>query len=168
MVTLVIIALVVNVLVVAGLAYGISKRREPAIHMKVMTTCFIVDLLNVVLVEVENWMRTREGASKGAVQTAGENFVNDPWSLLNFHIVVSVISIVCYIIAIRTGRRLYRASVDGAAGSETGKTEGTQAPLKLRSLHRKNALVFVVARLASFVTSFVISWPNISGGFSGS
>jgi len=144
MLPLVIIALIVNVFVVAGLAYGISKRREPAIHMKVMTTCFIVDLVNVILVELENWLRTREGASKGAVQAAGESIWNDPLSLLSFHIVVSVISIICYIIAIRTGRRLFR----------TG--EG-------RSIHRANALVFVVARLASFVTSFMVSWPKICG-----
>lgn len=144
MITLVVIALVVNVLVVAGLAYGISKRREPAIHMKVMTTCFIIDILNVILVEVENHLRPREGPSKGAVETGWESFLEDPFSLLPFHILVSVISIVCYIIAIRTGRRLFR----------TGEGRGA---------HRKNAVVFIVTRLASFVTSIMVSWPRISG-----
>ncbi len=159
--SLVIVALVINVLVVAGLAYGLSRRREAAVHMKVMTTCFVVDLLNVILVEVTARVTNEE--SQGAVEQGVRSIQDNPFSVLNFHILVSVVSIVCYIIAIRTGRRLYRASVDGAAGSETGKAEGTQAPLKLRSLHRKNALVFIIARLASFVTSIMVSWPKITG-----
>ncbi len=139
--SLVIAALVVNVLVVAGLCYGISRRREPAVHMKVMTTCFVVDLLNVILVEVA--ARGSHNESQGAVEQGLRSFYDNLFSLLNFHIIASVISIVCYIIAIRTGRRLYR----------TGEGRG---------LHRKNALVFVVVRLASFVTSFMVSWEKIS------
>ena len=138
----VITALLVNVLVVIGLIYGISKRREPAIHMKVMTTCFVVDLLNVILVEVA--ARVTNEDSQGAVEQGLRSFYEKFFSLLNCHILVSVIAIVCYIIAIRTGRRLFR----------TG--EG-------RSTHRKNAMIFVVTRLASFVTSIMISWPKISG-----
>ena len=139
--SLVVVALVINVLVVAGLAYGLSRRREAAIHMKIMTTCFVVDLLNVILVEVT--ARATSGESQGAVEQGLRSFWNDPVSVLNFHIVVSVASIVCYIIAIRTGRRLFR----------TGEGRGT---------HRKNALVFIVTRLASFVTSFMVSWEKIS------
>ena len=82
--------------------------------------------------------------SLGAVEKGVKSFWIDPVSLLNFHILVSVISIVCYIIAIRTGRRLFR----------TGEGRG---------VHRKNALVFIIARLASFVTSIMVSWPKISG-----
>ena len=140
--SLVIVALAINVLVVAGLAYGLSRRREPAIHMKVMTSCFVIDLLNVILVEVTARVTNEE--SQGAVEQGVRSFWNAPVSLLNFHILVSVISIVCYIIAIRTGRRLVR----------TGEGRGT---------HRKNALVFIIARLASFVTSIMVSWPKISG-----
>ena len=140
--SLVVVALVINVLVVAGLAYGLSRRREAAIHMKIMTTCFVVELLNVILVEVT--ARATSGESQGAVEQGLRSFWNDPVSVLNFHIVVSVASIVCYIIAIRTGRRLFR----------TGEGRGT---------HRKNALVFIVTRLASFVTSIMVSWPKITG-----
>ena len=137
---LVLVALAINVLVVGGLAYGLSRRREAAIHMKIMTTCFVVDLLNVILVEVTARVTNEE--SQGAVEQGLKSFWNDPVSLLNFHIAVSVISIVCYIIAIRVGRRLFR----------TGEGRG---------LHRKNALVFIVTRLASFVTSIMVSWPKI-------
>ena len=139
---LVIVALLVNVLVVIGLIYGISKRREPAINMKVMTTCFVVDLLNVILVEVT--ARVTNEDSQGAVEQGLRSFYENFFSLLNFHILVSVISIICYIIAIRTGRRLFR-------------TGGG------RSAHRKNAMIFVAVRLASFVTSIMISWPKSSG-----
>jgi uncharacterized membrane protein YozB (DUF420 family) len=143
--SLVVVALVINVLVVAGLAYGLSRRREAAIHMKIMTTCFVVDLLNVILVEVAARATSGEsGESQGAVEQGLRSFWNDPVSVLNFHIVVSVASIVCYIIAIRTGRRLFR----------TGEGRGT---------HRKNAVVFIVTRLASFVTSIMVSWPKITG-----
>ena len=68
----VITALLVNVLVVIGLIYGISKRREPAIHMKVMTTCFVVDLLNVILVEVT--ARVTNEDSQGAVEQGLRSF----------------------------------------------------------------------------------------------
>ena len=140
--SLVLAALAINVLVVVGLAYGLSRRREPAIHMKVMTCWFVIDLLNVML--VEGTARVTNEESLGAVEKGVKSFWNDPVSLLNFHILVSVISIVCYIIAIRTGRRLFR----------TGEGRG---------VHRKNALVFIIARLASFVTSIMVSWPKISG-----
>ena len=59
----VITALLVNVLVVIGLIYGISKRREPAIHMKVMTTCFVVDLLNVILVDEITFLTSHPGST---------------------------------------------------------------------------------------------------------
>ena len=88
--------------------------------------------------------RGSHNESQGAVEQGLRSFYDNLFSLLNFHILVSVISIVCYIIAIRTGRRLFR----------TG--EG-------RSAHRKNAMVFVAVRLASFVTSIMISWPKSSG-----
>ena len=140
--SLVLAALAINVLVVVGLAYGLSRRREPAIHMKVMTCCFVIDLLNVILVEVTARVTNEE--SLGAVEKGVKSFWNDPVSLLNFHILVSVSSIVCYIIAIRPGRRLFR----------TGEGRG---------VHRTNALGFIIARLASFVTSIMVSWPKISG-----
>ena len=63
---LVLVALAINVLVVGGLAYGLSRRREAAIHMKIMTTCFVVDLLNVILVEVTARVTNEE--SQGAVE----------------------------------------------------------------------------------------------------
>jgi uncharacterized membrane protein YozB (DUF420 family) len=124
---------VVNTLIVALLAYGLWMRRRPAVHMKVMGTCFAVDVVNVIVIEVG--ARFREG--KGAVERGLESFTGDLWSLLNFHILVSLVSIVCYTVAVVTGRRLYRTGLG-------------------RSTHRKNALVFIAARLASWVTSFLV------------
>jgi len=128
------IAKIVNTIVVVALGYGIFVRRRPRLHMRVMITCFVVDVINVLVVEVG----ARVGADgEGAVEQGMRSFIENTFSLLNFHILVSVAAIVGYVIAVVTGRRLFR----------TG--EG-------RSRHRKNALVFVVTRLLSFVTSFFV------------
>ena len=127
------IAKIINTVVLLLLAYGLAVRRKPQIHMKVMVTCFVVDVINVLIVEIG----ARAGDGKGAVQQGVDSFIQHLFSLLNFHILVSVACIVCYVIAVFTGRRLYR----------TG--EG-------RSRHRKNAMVFIVTRLLSWLTSFFV------------
>jgi len=127
------IAMTINTLVLFVLAYGLKMRRRPEIHMKVMITCFVVDVINVGLVEIG----ARVGDGDGAVAQGIDSFSSNLFSVLNFHILVSVLCLVCYGIAVYTGRRLHRTG-DGRSG------------------HRKNAVVFLVVRLASWITSFMV------------
>ena len=67
----------------------------------------------------------------GAVEQGFRSLAEDPFSLLNFHILVSTVCIVCYIVAVFTGRKLLKS--------------GLQAG---RRAHKVNACVFIVTRLA--------------------
>jgi hypothetical protein len=119
--------------VVAGLIYGIARRRRPEIHMPVMTTCFIVDVLVVVFIEVTRWLRGDEMAVTKATGEASTM----AFSILNVHVAASVTMLVNYALAIWSGRRLHRTGVG-------------------RSFHRANAAVFIVVRTVNYVTSFMI------------
>jgi uncharacterized membrane protein YozB (DUF420 family) len=123
----------INTLILLVLAYGLKMRRKPEVHMKVMITCFVIDVINVGLVE----LGARAGGGSGAVAKGVDSFLEELFTILNFHILVSIGCLVCYGIAVYTGRKLYK----------TG--EG-------RSRHRKNAIVFIVMRLSSWVTSFMV------------
>ena len=92
-----------------------------------MFTCFGIDVANVVYIEVR----------RGAVETAVRSFTGAAELVLRFHILVSVLTVLCYLVAAATGLRLlYRG-------------EG-------RRFHRANAVVFILARTANYVTSFYV------------
>lgn len=126
---------VLSTAVVLLIAVGLRYRHRPAIHMPLMKLCFAVDVLNVVLIEVSGALLRGKSAVRKSVEatTGGEGS-----GLLVFHVVVSVATLVGYAVALTTGRRLYR----------TGRG---------RRLHRTNAYIFVVLRLANYVTSFMVT-----------
>lgn len=115
----------INIVMVCVLAYGLSQRHRPKVHIPVMLTAFIFDLANVLLIEF----------SRGAVEQGIKSFSESGHFLEQFHITVSVLCIIGYVVAVITGTRLYRRG--------TG-----------RRIHKANAAVFIVTRLSSFVTSF--------------
>lgn len=115
------------IIIAAGLAY----RFRPRVHIPVMLTAFALDVANVLLVEIY----ARKTAGRGAVEQGVSAFTGGGTALQQFHIVVSVLCILGYVVAAVTGTRLYRRG----AG---------------RRIHRANAVVFIVTRLSSFVTSF--------------
>jgi len=117
----------VSTAIVQRLVYGLWNRARPRIHIPVMVTCFVVDVLNVLVIEL----------SRGAVEKSIDEFSRGGVSLLGFHIFVSVVALLAYGVAVVTGTRLYRKGVG-------------------RGFHRLNAAVFLVARLANYVTSFMV------------
>jgi len=129
--TLSLIAKALNTFGLFILAYGLSQRRRPRIHMPVMLTAFAIDVFNVILVEV--LARSKEG--KGAVEQATSVFTEGGTTLQYVHIGTSFLCIVGYVVAVITGTRLWRRGVG-------------------RTAHRVNAAAFIVTRLVSYVTSF--------------
>jgi uncharacterized membrane protein YozB (DUF420 family) len=120
-----------NTAMVFLLAYGIWQRRRPKVHIPVMLTAFAVDLVNVLLVELV----ARQTKGMGAVERATHAIAGEESGILQFHVTVSVLSIVGYVVAVITGTKLYKKGVG-------------------RKVHRVNAFIFVAMRLASYVTSF--------------
>ena len=128
-----------NIAVVFVLAVGLLLRHRPKNHMPLMLTAFVGDLGNVLLIEL----------SLGAGEPALDAFTSGGY-FVPFHVSVSVLAIVGYMVAVVSGMKLYRAS-RSAAGSPAANPE---RETRLRQVHKVNAGIFIVMRLASFVTSF--------------
>lgn len=128
--TVPVLSQIVNTLALVILTFGISQRRKPRVHMPVMITAFAIDVINVLLVEI--YARTQ---GDGAVEQGIEAFVSGESFLFQLHVTVSLLCIVGYVIAVYTGRKLFRHGMG-------------------RRLHRVNARIFICTRLASYVTSF--------------
>lgn len=123
---------VANTATLLGVLHGLWNRRRPRRHIPVMLGCFAVDLANVLVVEFS--ARSR---GKGAIEKGMEAFGSEDY-LLVLHIVVSVLMLAGYVVAVFTGVRLY------------GKGKG-------RRVHLANAVVFLVMRLANYVTAFLVT-----------
>ena len=123
-------AKILNTVILLVLAFGLMMRFRPKIHVPVMVFCFIADVINVIL--VETFARSK---GKGAVEQGIESFTEGATFLEQFHILVSTICILGYIVAVVTGIRLLKR--------RTGRTA-----------HKVNAAIFVFTRVASYVTSF--------------
>jgi len=121
------ISLGANVFIMVLIVIGVLNRRNAKRHMKIMLTCFVVDMINLVAIEVRN----------AAINKSYEAFLSLENIVLIIHILVSTIMVVCYVIAIYTGRRLYKRGIG-------------------RKGHKRNAVVFLASRLANCITAFMV------------
>jgi hypothetical protein len=121
-----------NTAMVVLIAIGLALRFRPRAHIPIMLVAFAVDLGNVILVEV---YARRKNEGVGAVEKGLATMAEGQAVLPMVHIAVSALCLLGYAVAVITGIRLYRRG--------TG-----------RRVHRANAVVFIVTRLASYVTSF--------------
>jgi hypothetical protein len=115
--------LVISTLVVLLVFYGLSQRHNRAVHVPVMMTAFVADVLLVLWIELE----------RHAVEKAASSIDN---GLLMFHVAVSLLTLVGYVILAVTGKKM----MNGDAA--------------VRQLHQKAFLLFIVCRLSNYVTSF--------------
>lgn len=122
---------VANTLVMVLLAYGLCVRDRPRRHVPAMLIAFVADVILVLVVEVH----ARASTGRGAVEQAGEAALGGGTIIQYVHIPASLVCILCYIVAVVTGRRLFR----------TGQG---------RRAHRANAVVFLLSRVVSYGTSF--------------
>ena len=129
--TLSIVAKALNTAALLVIAFGLLLRRRPRAHIPIMLVAFVADIVNVLIVEVH--ARNTKGA--GAVEQTVHMLDGSGSALQYVHISTAVLSIVGYVVAIVTGRRLLK----------TGRGRGA---------HKLNAGIFLVTRLVSYVTSF--------------
>lgn len=90
----VLISQIVSTLIFALICYGVMERTKREKHMKIMLSCFVLDVALVLFIET----------GKGAVAKA----LGFPDGLLGFHIIVSVLTVMIYIWIIFTGFSLYK------------------------------------------------------------
>jgi hypothetical protein len=114
------------VLIVALLFYGVSKRKIKYLHMKIMKTAIIWDLLLVVQIEL----------TRSAINTASKAMTN-PW-LLNFHISIAVSTVLLYFVMFYTGTKL-------ANGHEP-----------IRKYHKILGVITLTLRVSTLITSNLI------------
>ncbi len=114
----------ISTVVLLLIFFGIMNHRKRRLHMSLMTTAFLIDLGLVLYIEL-----TRE---------AIEQTIEGVHGLLLFHIIVSIISLILYVVLIALGIKWFKGQNNVAA------------------LHRNLAYVFVLCRLTNYVTSFFI------------
>jgi hypothetical protein len=83
-----------NVLILATILYGVKVHARRALHARIMVSCFIADVLMVLIIEL-----TRNAIAQAVETTSG---------LMRFHIAVSIAAIVLWIPQILTGRQILR------------------------------------------------------------
>jgi len=104
---------------------GIINHRNRRLHLSLMSAAFIIDLGLVLYIEF----------TRAAIEQAVEGV----HGLLLFHIIVSVLTLVLYVVLISLGVKWFKGENQVAA------------------LHRNLAYVFTVCRLTNYVTSFFIA-----------
>lgn len=98
-------------------------------HIPLMAAAFATDLALLVYIEF----------SRHAIETLGENLQAPTHDgLLYFHVAISAVMLVLYIVQIITGIQLFR---------------GTHPR---RAAHRVCAILFIVCRLLNYATSFFV------------
>jgi hypothetical protein len=113
-----------NIIIYALLLAGLYYRRKRDLHVKIMGSMILWDLLLVAQIEL----------SRGAVAKAVQVEKNP--ALLTFHIAMALTSVLLYFALIYFGRKLLK---------------GDQS---VRPMHKKLGALCTVTRSLTFVTSF--------------
>lgn len=103
---------------------GVYFRRKRSVHIKVMATSIIWDILLVLQIEL----------TRGAINKASKAISNP--MILNVHVSFAVLTVLFYFAMIYTGRKLIKG--DNA----------------VRPLHKKLGWTTLTLRILTFVTSF--------------
>ena len=113
-------------LIVALLIYGVSKNKQRFLHVKIMRSAIIWDLLLVAQIEL----------SRSAINTASKAATNH-W-LLNFHISLAVSTVLMYFVMLYTGKQLLN---------------GNEA---IRKKHKVLGILRLTLRVSTLITSNLI------------
>jgi hypothetical protein len=79
-----------NVVILAAIFFGVAVHANRRLHPRVMTSCFIADIVMVLLIELQ-----RKAIEQAMGPTSG---------LMKFHIAVSVAALVLWVFQIVSGR----------------------------------------------------------------
>jgi hypothetical protein len=83
-----------NVVVFLAIVVGVIVHKKRIVHARIMTTCFVVDVLIVLVIELQ--------------RKAIEQAMGPTRPLMKFHIAVSVAALVLWVPQILTGRAILR------------------------------------------------------------
>lgn len=118
----------ISTLVLIILAIGLSNRHNRKIHIPLMMTAFIIDLSMVLIIEFQ--------------RHAIENVIINRNGFVWFHVTISTLVLVLYIVLGRTGSEMSKLA---------------QGPIlyesKLIKIHKYASILFVICRLTNYVTS---------------
>lgn len=121
--------IVISTLVILILAAGLIFRHKRKLHIPLMSTAFAIDLSLVLIIELQ----------RQAIENVIVNHNNFVW----FHVSISVLVLVLYIVLAVTGSKMSKL----AAGPEFYN-------LMLVKVHKLASLLFIAFRLTNYVTSF--------------
>lgn len=85
-----------SILIYSLMIYGITKRKNRKIHVPVMSTVLLWDVLLILQIEL----------GRGAVEKASKAVVNP--MILNIHVTFAVLSVIFYVLLVLTGRKLLK------------------------------------------------------------
>lgn len=135
---------IANVVIYVAILIGVFVNRQRRLHIRIMWSCFIADMLMVLVIEL----------ARKAIKQSGETALHmTERPLLAFHIFVSVMTLILWFVQLRAGPRL-AAAIDNAGSAGTGALTSVIQPL--RAKHRMAALVFLGFRSTNLVTSFFV------------
>jgi uncharacterized membrane protein YozB (DUF420 family) len=118
-----------STMVLLLIAFGLINRHKRKIHVPVMATAFAIDLSLVLVIEIQ--------------RQAIENIViNQHNSFTWFHVIISTIVLVLYIVLAVTGYKMSKL-VSGPMFYQT----------QLVQTHKITSIVFIVLRLTNYMTS---------------
>jgi hypothetical protein len=123
-------------LVLGIMTWGIYLRCQRAIHIKMMTTAIIWDLILIAQIEL----------TRGAINKAANSMMLTETTrlILNIHVALAVSSVLLYLCMIITGRKLLKGS------------------LTIRPKHKVLGWTTYVVRILTFITSFWAVVPGVS------
>jgi hypothetical protein len=129
----------VSTIVLVVLAVGIYFRRQRDLHIKLMTSAFVLDLGLVLYIEL----------TRKAVATVASGSRPLVWT----HAAISMTVLFLYVVQIVLGSRLLlaRPALAGGTGAASFADAGHS-----RTLHRNLGIVFVVFRVLNYVTAFLL------------
>jgi hypothetical protein len=113
-------------IIVLLMIWGVSKRRVRKLHIKIMSSVIIWDIILILQIEL----------NRGAVAKASKVAKNH-W-LMNLHVAMAVATVLLYFVLIYSGRKLLK-----------GNNE-------IRSLHQKTGMSAFSLRILTYVTSFFV------------
>ena len=114
-----------SALILGLMFYGVSKRKQRNLHVKIMSSAIAWDILLILQIEL----------SRSAVAKASKAMVNPMW--LNIHVSIAILSVLFYFAMVYTGTRML-------------KNDQT-----IRKLHRKLGVTTLILRTLTFLTSFM-------------
>jgi hypothetical protein len=120
----------ISTLVLIIIVVGLKYRRLPKVHVPCMSLAFVLDIALLLYVE---W-------SAHAIDTFTKEFTQPTHGgLLFFHVAVSLLMVILYIALIISGKQILKGDY------------------ARRIPHRNMAGIFLICRLANYITSFMVT-----------